>query len=103
MVPASVAHTQREKEGQGPTTPEPSKVPMLNNRWHKYHGAPEVPTMSYTGYYYWTQTDIAFLKKHYPSPHVTAAEVAAKLGRTRNAVFLKANRLGIRKEELKWE
>jgi len=105
MVPASVAHTQREKEGQGPTTPEPSKVPMLNNRWHKYHGAPEVPTMSYTGYYYWTQADIAFLKAQYPNPLVTAAEVAADLGRTRNAVLLKACRLGIGKnwEEPKWE
>jgi len=76
---------------------------MLNNRWHKYHGAPKVPTRSYTGYYYWTQADIRFLKEHYPSPTVTAAEVAAELGRTRNAVYLAASRLGIKKEELEWE
>lgn len=59
--------------------------------------------MSYTGYYYWTKADIEFLQAQYPSPHVTGAEIAAKLGRTRNAVFLKACRLGIEKEELKWE
>jgi len=59
--------------------------------------------MSYTGYYYWTKADIAFLKANYPRPDTTAAEIAAKLGRTRNAVYLAANRLGIEKEELKWE
>ena len=97
--------TKRETEGQGLVTPEPSKVPKLNNRWHKYHGAPEVPTMSYTGYYFWTQADIEFLRAQYPRPDVSAAEVAAELGRTRNAVILKAGRLGIGKEweEQKWE
>jgi len=54
--------------------------------------------MSYTGYYYWTKADIEFLREHYPSPQVTAAEVAAKLNRTRNAVYLAAWRLGISKE-----
>jgi len=61
--------------------------------------------MSYTGYYFWTRSDIEFLRTQYPRPDVSAAEVAAELGRTRNAVFLKANRLGIMKEwEMKtWE
>lgn len=54
--------------------------------------------MSYTGYYYWTQTDIDFLKTKYPNPNFTGAEIAEKLGRTRNAVFLMASRLGIGKE-----
>jgi len=72
----------------------------MHNRGHKYHGAPKVPTRSYIGYSFWTRADISFLRAQYPRPDVSAAEVAAELGRTRNAVILKAGRLGIGKE---WE
>jgi DNA-binding CsgD family transcriptional regulator len=44
----------------------------------------------------WPSADIAYLKKWYAEK--TASEIACDLGRSRNAVLNKANRMGLSKE-----
>jgi hypothetical protein len=41
----------------------------------------------------WADVEIAFLRQHYKTPGWSASKIGAKLGRTRNEVIGKANRL----------
>jgi hypothetical protein len=43
----------------------------------------------------WTDKETAFLRKHYKTKDWSAADIAVKLGRTRDEVIGRANRLGL--------
>lgn len=48
---------------------------------------------------YWTEAELEFLRENYPN--METEDIARKLGRTRQAVWIKAHKLGLRKYR-KW-
>lgn len=47
----------------------------------------------------WGESEIELLKREYGTPHISAADIARKLGRTRNEVIGRAHRLGLKARE----